>query len=483
MAIESKAILSAIFIFLGAMVFFTASVISGHSIFRESSKEVAMFLSALVGSVLFAFSPISFIILAPGLFCLDSDVAPTWLCVAPASFKTWQQMLGQIQQFLLLPFLLSAIGSGAVIGALEAMGARTLTLNWLRRKTGLGYPILSYETSWDKFLLSLKRGASIRVHRKGVGSPATGKAEGGKLRYFSIRDEPKELVIECEDGYRLIGAKEIDSIDASREAFNRHMDRLPHHVEAAYLTITMLGLLCLAESAELIREYFVHGSPQAFHNLIRLYQSLSHALLASGFLLAAIAYKASRQDFRHFSSYVVLCPTIPFALLFGASALAYLAMPDLMKSKPIGSMFAAIGPWAPIFGPVTVAYLYRTYKIGRIDDLLERVAGRRGERRKLLLEVCQHIYLGTDLNHASARSWQDMLGEHQVEEQRMALEDVCRDLCKTMDELIRRETFLLLRSGHYLEGEEWNIVLRLLRCLDNERYKALPVVANQETCK
>lgn len=452
---QIRLLLSAIFIFLGATVFFIASLISGRNVFRDMSHQLALFISTIVGSLLFAFSPISFLVFAPQLF----SISPTG--------GGWSQIHEQIGARLFWPFMLSAAGLGTVFGALSAVSARTLFLRWLRDSIRLRFPILSYEKSWDNFFFSLKRGASIRIGLKGQDAPCTGELQG-----FSIRDESKAVLIKSEHDnmYRLIDGADVAYVEAASEAFNRHRDSVSHQAQAFYLAIAVVGLMCMACNAVLVSSYVVQFQ---FPHLARLYDWLSLVLVSLAVYFAVIAFLSSRQDFLGLRSYLVLCPVVPTVLMVATSAAIFLLWFDLARLWPervaSGRAFHILSMAGGL--AVIMFMLFRRYKSRQVDDLIRRVAGASPAQRALLREGCQRIYADMDFNQTKPRQWKDIFddGDHAGSAQMQEMRRLLLRLGKELHHFTQHATFLGGGPAHYLKGEDFNIVLRLLCKLDKER--------------
>lgn len=473
---EIQFLLSAVFIFMGAFVFFISSLISGHNIFRDISLEVGLMVTSIVGFVLFVYSPISFLVLAPNLFLSSS----------PYSEKVWLEIHQLIRYHFFWPFILSAVGFGVVFGALEAINARTLFLRWLRRNIKIRYAILSYEKSWDNFFLSLKRGGLISLFRKSDGKEIC----TGHLYSGSIKDEQKEIVIKCHNKYQLIDASDIAYVEAPSKSFHRHIDVVPHQIEAFYLAISVLGLLLLARSSSMTASYLMSN----FKTLGSFYQLLNLVLLILAFFFSMISFQASRYDFRNLCSYITLCPAVPTFLLLDALGGFILIWRNLIELHSFQSI--ANNPpfyWISRIDLSLIAILfilfifYRRHKRQKVESVIASIAPE-GPERELLLKVCQFIYLEIDLNRSEPTQWLEMEeaigqpGSSEVREQ-YDLREMMRNLRKEISRLVQNEKFLWVGRTHYLEGEDYNIVYRLLRTLEKEQDKILPLLQGASTDK
>ena len=182
---SAKTLLSAVFIFIGIVVFYVSSLISGHNIYKDLEFQHSFMVSIAVGFILFFLLPIGFIVFLPELF--DPTLASN--LNHPDLEKTVIAIHRIIFENALWPFIMAASGLGIVIGCLTLLKARWELLSWLRKKTGLGYYLTSYDFTWDHFLTRVKPHGIIAVQ---LGDASWVR---GHLRNFSVRKEPKQIVL------------------------------------------------------------------------------------------------------------------------------------------------------------------------------------------------------------------------------------------------------------------------------------------------
>jgi Family of unknown function (DUF6338) len=183
---SAKIWLSAVFIFIGIIVFYISSLISGHNIYKDLEFQHSLMVSVAVGFILFFLLPIGFIVFLPELF--DSS-----LSTSSGTKDTILSIHKTIFENAFWPFIMAASGLGIVIGCLTLLKARWELLLWLRKITGLGYYILSYDFAWDHFLTRVKKHGMVAV-QLGDGSWVK-----GHLQNFSARKEPKQIILENYD--------------------------------------------------------------------------------------------------------------------------------------------------------------------------------------------------------------------------------------------------------------------------------------------
>lgn len=470
--VELQVLLSAIFVFIGATVFFISSLISGHNIFRDISHQMGLLVSTIVGFMLFAFSPISFLVLAPDLFITDGRGSDLYL-----------QIHREVQRHLFWPFILSAIGLGATFGALEAINARTLFLHWLRRNIRVEYPILSYEHSWDNFMLSLKKGGRIKIFLK------NGRDQGpkydGKLKSASIRQEAKEITLDCDGTYQLVDGADIACIEADSRSFNRHLDAVPHQAEAFYLAIGAMGLLFLVWSADSIAYYFTTFK---FWHLSNLYHALYGVFLAVAIVFGVISLRVSLQDFQNPRSYLVLCPTIPSLLLLEAVVILYWALSEPFSPRMCSSEFWYYWTLRVIVVLALLALVFICWLVKKGRELDDELLSKLGDDDKPLSEekkehvrrVCQFIYLQMDLIQSRPTRWSEFSGKSLKTETNLTPEigrALLESLHEAVESVVESNTFLWRKE--YLRGEDFNIVLRLRRKLEKDMMKAIPTLTSK----
>ena len=208
---------SGVFVLIGSLAFHISALISGHNIYRDISEIESTWLSMVAGIVIFLISPISFIIFS-------------------ASTVDYTGISAQILDFdVLFAFFGCAVGLGLVFGSLTIVKARVNVLEWFRDKSGMRFWIYSYGVAWDDLLLSVKRHGEVFVK-----TDENGKEFKGLLKHFSIKNEPKEMVLynakcigtdgveECiGDGSGAdlwIDGSKIKKIIVPERSFNKHFE-------------------------------------------------------------------------------------------------------------------------------------------------------------------------------------------------------------------------------------------------------------------
>lgn len=236
---ELRLLLASMFFMLGSSVFYISSLISGNNIYRDLSFQVSFVLTTIVGFMLFAFSPISFITLFPQLFLIPHKT--TILLDNTILLNDITHIHELVFDEAFIPFILSSVGAGLVSGSLNLIHIRFLLLRWFRQISGIHYLIYSYNFAWDSFLSGIKKHANIRL----ISSDKS--YIEGELVSFSVKAEPKEIVIHKKGAQDVLvtSFENIREIEVPTSAFNKHYDSISHTSKAFYLSIAALGLFLL----------------------------------------------------------------------------------------------------------------------------------------------------------------------------------------------------------------------------------------------
>lgn len=338
---------SGVFVLIGSLAFHISALISGHNIYRDFSEIESTWLSMVAGIVIFLLSPISFIIFsASTVDCADISV--------------------QILDFdVLFAFFGCAVGLGLVFGSLTIVKVRVNVLEWFRDKSGMRFWIYSYGVAWDDLLLSVKRHGEVFVQ-----TDENGKEFKGSLKHFSIRNEPKEMVLynaKCigtngieediwgEGGANLwIDGSKIKKIIIPEGSFKKHFDSMGHISQAFYCIIASIGFCFLSYSAHLTENYL--------ETLGIFYHTLSLSFLVLTIFVLCVSVWVAKKDFDNWRSFLVLSPTIVFVALFFSLLSILLIIFDMERSQVLILVFA-----------VLCIHLYRPFCIKRSNSLEKRV--------------------------------------------------------------------------------------------------------------
>lgn len=236
----------------------------------------------VAGIVIFLISPISFIIFS-------------------ASTVDYTGISAQILDFdVLFAFFGCAVGLGLVFGSLTIVKARVNALEWFRDKSGMRFWIYSYGVAWDYLLLSVKRHGEVSVK-----TDENGKEFKGLLKHFSIKNEPKEMVLynakcigtdgveECIGDGRgadlWIDGSKIKNIIIPERSFNKHFDSMGHISQAFYCIIASIGFCFMSYSAYLTGNYL--------ETLGIFYHKLSISFLVLTIFVLCVSVWVAKKDF------------------------------------------------------------------------------------------------------------------------------------------------------------------------------------------
>lgn len=333
---------SGVFVLIGSLAFHISALISGHNIYRDISETESTWLSMVAGIVIFLISPISFIIFS-------------------ASTVDYADISVQILDFdVLFAFFGCAVGLGLVFGSVTIVKARVNVLEWFRDKSGMRFWIYSYGVAWDDLLLSVKRHGEVSVQTN-----ENGKEFKGSLKHFSIRNEPKEMVLynaKCieadgveediggEGGADLwIDGSKIKKIIIPERSFKKHFDSMGHISQAFYCIIASIGFCFLSYSAHLTGNYL--------EILGIFYHKLSLSFLVLSIFVLCVSVWVAKKDFDNWRSFLVLSPTIVFVALFFSLLSILLIIFDMEISQALILVFV-----------VLCIHLYRPFCIKRSNS-------------------------------------------------------------------------------------------------------------------
>jgi hypothetical protein len=205
-------------------------------------------------------------------------------------------------------------------------------------------------------------------------------------------------------------------------------------------------------------------------------------LILVTFLFISVSFSASRQDFSRLSAYLVLCPSVPRLLLIETYFTLVLFIRELERLKMIDIGHANLLPWITLPGAAVLALIvHMHFKKRELRSLLEQKGATREQdqaRKKGLSEVCELIYLETDLNESRPLQWHNF--EHKVKTKEHAF--LLKDLNEKIHELTRNTPFLWYGPQRYLAGEDINIVSYLLAALEKvQRHPSPAQVIHEDT--
>ena len=334
---NAQILFSAVFVFIGVMVFYVSSLISGHNIYKDLEFQHSFMLSCVVGSVLFLMLPTGFMIFIPELFdsALKDDLHNR--------SKVVISIYNTLFKHALWPFVWAATGLGVVVGCITLLRVRWEILVELRKKAGLSFFILSYSSAWDNFLMRAKKHALIAVELGG------GIWIKGHLKNFSIKKEQKQLVLEgykmtsennssyaiqkwlegsgidcmeslCAGQMLITEADEIKKIVIHSNGLKKHSHALSHSAQAFYCVLLAFGFLLLCISFHLTYDYIILvkdtvGKPD-FPFLGNFYRYGFWVFVAFSLFCLASGSVLLKMDYSSFRVAMILNRAISFLLSF-----------------------------------------------------------------------------------------------------------------------------------------------------------------------
>lgn len=315
-SVDLKTILSAVFIVFGAGVFYISSLISGHNIYKDLSFNLAILVTTIIGSILFIFSPISFVILFPEMF----DLAPLLEKLNKPGVRGYSAIVEGVNKIhelvlrdLLFDFILMAFGFGLLLGCSSAIGARAAILKCIRSRTGLKFPIYTYGHTWDHLLMRVKSHGRITVRLQ--------EAEvEGQVVVYSVKDEPKQIILknysiningqyyrksDPADELLITEASEIKEVKVPSSSFNLHRDLYTHTTQSFYTALSALGVLAISTSFALTAHFL---SSHGFTKLWSTYVIIGWLLLVIAGIMTLLSNAFYKKDFCHWATAAACYP-------------------------------------------------------------------------------------------------------------------------------------------------------------------------------
>lgn len=451
---ELKTVLSAVFIILGALVFYISSLVSGHNIYRDLTFKLAMMVTTLIGLIIFVFSPICFVVLFPSLFDLD----------ASSEIIKVRTIHKLILENLLVDYVLMAVGLGLLFGCLSAISARSIFLHWIREKTGLKFPIFTYGQTWDHLLMRVKSHGRIILETER-------STVEGQLVVHSVNEEPKQIILKnytISSNDEPFGRKysgqllitefnNIKEIQVPSSSFNLHKDLIPHTTQSFYTALAAFGVLLVSTSLWLTSDFLRKSN---FGTLSTTYASLTLIFLTLAVVLIVVSCFFYRKDFNKWTTAAVLFPYTLVIILLEASYLI------IMMKLVFGGVFFSHQMLIRHLFPYIIAALFPLAQNWSIINKLRVIF--RSVSTPILNNLLDEIYISIDLNSINSRRWLLSILEGKDE----AIDDLIQKIDKPVEvnkEVIRR-SFRQLRElifsysllsfcKGFLLGDEHNVLL------------------------
>jgi len=440
---------SVAFILIGSLAFHISALISGHNIYRDFPPQESALLSIVVGIVIFLLSPISFIILL-------------------SSNANYTNILIQILNFdVLFAFFGCAFGLGLIFGGLTILKLRWIVLNWFRNKYKMKFWIFSYELVWDNFLGTIKKRGEVFVQTHNT-------VIKGLLDFHSIRNEPKEIILELnepkeivhevidkskcrilekEDNIKiLIPGLEIKSIMVPERSFRKHHESMNHISQAFYCLIIAIGLLFLFSSAYLTENYI---QKLELENLESFYYISSQIFLLATVFFSVGSVWTAKNDFNSFRAFLVFCPfcifVAPFILLLIVFLLIFI---NIQLSKLILTILFLL----------LIYHIIRYRQLKRINTTFEEIEKEfdNSMKFKLLRTVIQDCYILLSCNEKDKECLSDI--EKVIIERYKSCEDrkmIKQNFIAKLNEL--------KQNNRYLEREDFNIIFEFGNYIDGKK--------------
>lgn len=371
-----QVLFSAVFIFTGIIVFYVASLISGHNIYRDLEFQHSSMLSVVVGSILFLLLPIGYIIFMPDLFDLKSSpifISDTLWLSKPSPTEFVISIHKILIEKALFPFILVAAGLGVVFGCTTTLKSRWEILRFLRKCTGVSFYISSYDFTWDHFLMFLKKHALIAVEL------GDGSWIKGYMGNRSIKKEPKQLVLKSyqiapEDfkgkelqqwlekeehdhgeelwtGQMLITeADGIKKVAIYGNSLKKHSHAISHTTQAAYCSLLAFGFLLLFSGLhctyELVHSVNIHNN---FNFLEAFYCNSFWLFFIFSLISLVVGLKLLKTDYPSWQVAMVLNCTVTFFFGFIAFIISIVAIHFYFKIQFSLLLLINIGLFLLIF--------------------------------------------------------------------------------------------------------------------------------------
>lgn len=431
---ELRWLLTGIFVVVGAGVFYLSSLLSGHNIYRDLNFQVAMLATTIVGLLLFAFSPISYIVFTPAAY-IKGYAAAAEAFKASKSTADAIKLINMVHEVtlkfpggVLYSYLLSAVGAGVIFGCAQIVRPRELILRAVRDSANIAFSIYSYHFTWDEFLHSIKRDGLIEITLKKAGDKETEKDSSpmkGRLTAFSVKAEPKEIMLTMSDSRVLVTrAEEIVKLEVPTKSFKRDKLFAAPTSYALYSLVLLLGLWCVFVST-CFTARFVYKSE--FGYLASVYWFLGLLIFAAYVLgISVLVPQILRRDFSKVRSALLLRPFFfCFFSLHGVVGIAaFWFLVDTGCSIFKFESYAGLhGPHSWFFGVLSFAYIvlfiseWQTLRALK-KRLLEAIVAIRGtstvSKLKSLQEMercLEQVYQEQDLNKHDFGYFENLIKE------------------------------------------------------------------------
>jgi hypothetical protein len=435
-----KFLFSVVFVLIGSLVFHISALVSGHNIYRDFSIQESTLLSIVAGIVIFLLSPISLIIF-------------------PDSNADYAAVLVQILDFeVLFAFFGCAFGLGLIFGCFTILKARWYILHWFRGQSGMKFWIYDYELCWDDFLGSVKREGEVFVQ-------TYDELFKGSLKFSSVRNEPKEIVldkpkritggwekdiIKSEENVELLfTGSEIKRIIVPERSFKKHFESMGHISQAFYCQVLAVGFFFLSCSTHLTENYMRNlelASLESFYGWL--------SLIFSVLVICVLCFSVwmAKKDFNNYRSLLGLSPDIIFmALLFLLIAVLFI----IFNMQISHIIILNITIFIFIF---LLLYIYRIRNwlkrpIKKCFDDIKRdfEDGDLEGGEKLLEEVIQKFYLRLSCNEKGKAHIESI--QYEILAECKSSHEVNK-IIGMIDELDK-----LKNERDYLKEEDFNIIL------------------------
>lgn len=463
---ELQVMLSSIFAFIGAFTLFISTLICGHNIFKDLPFRISATVSGFIGFWLFVFSPISFIIIFPQLF-----VSPAELAVL-----TTKGMIIRIHLLIkesILSFLLSAIGLGAVIGALSEIKPRKSFLVSLNRKFGLHLREFTYDFAWDLFLRGIKKMGVVTLVLKD-------KQVTGHLQNYSVTSEPKQIILKrCtvaeSDGSAdqlirpvenilITEVSEIKEIIAGDSAFKKHYHELNHCSQTTYLLIAALGCTLLAASGKLTIHFL---DRHQVSEVAYMYAGASFFFSCAALVLMLLAARTLKHDFKTFTATAAFYPPLTTTLAVLAPISYYLGIHALWIYA--GKRFDLDLPMLGVVFIATLSFVLMVLshiKYRVVTEGLRQLINRNTDDYSMIKEIIAQLYILCDFNSDNRVCSREIASaviedlSHWTDTPPVKIKDLISMIYTEIDKLVQRHPFL--------EKEEPNIVIQWHELLKND---------------
>lgn len=295
------------FVILGSLPFLLSSVLSGYNIHKELPHQTAMLLTASVGLVMFAASPLIYLLFYLDHFLSPSRIEFTYHRIDP---RVWP-LVWSVSDNTIVPFILGLVGFGLIYGSAEMLRLRWTLFHRLRRKTGMFAHVFAYVQPWDTYLRSIKRDGLITI-------VAGNKRIEGELVFFSSKSQPNELVLrnfsinntsyQQLDSEIRIPSEEIKEICVPCKSFNKDYLPEPHVGRSLYYFMLSIGLWLLSLSLFLTARFIInHEKPgwvtggllYVFRDTADFYVLCSALISVIALLFACLAILEALKDYHH----------------------------------------------------------------------------------------------------------------------------------------------------------------------------------------